>query len=225
MMHLEMRECKHNLCMKDIGARIREQRKQLGWTVMKLATLAGVNQGFLSRIENGKAAGSWETYMRVAGALGADINSLLPSSSNVADANIGARKVPVLDYVQAGQWRGVDSNPRDEEMRETILTDLEHPPSTFAMRIRGDSMEALFREGDVVVIDPTLSPHPGDFVVATDESGEATFKQFRSAGRNDTGIEVFELHPLNPLYGPMRSDRQHLAIVGVMVEHRRYRRR
>ena len=105
------------------------------------------------------------------------------------------------------------------------MTDLEHPPSTFALRIRGNSMEPEFREGDVVVIDPTIQPHPGDFVVATDDGGEATFKQYRSAGINERGHDVFELCPLNPLYAPMRSDRQQIAIVGVMVEHRKYRQR
>jgi SOS-response transcriptional repressor LexA len=61
--------------------------------------------------------------------------------------------------------------------------------------------------------------------VAKDESGEVTFKQYRSAGINERGDDVFELCPLNPLYAPMRSDRQQIAIVGVMVEHRRFRHR
>ena len=163
--------------------------------------------------------------MKLAGALGVSVDTLLVSKSNVEDAPLGARRIPVLDYVQAGHWRGVDSIPQDEDLRETILTDLEHPPSTFAMRVRGDSMEPEFTEGDVVVIAPTIQPKPGDFVVAANGGGEATFKQYRSAGLNESGQEVFELWPLNHLYAPMRSDRQKLSIVGTMVEHRRYRRR
>ncbi len=105
------------------------------------------------------------------------------------------------------------------------MVNMEHPPSSFALRVRGDSMEPEFKEGDIVVIAPTVGPRPGDFVVATDATGEATFKQFRSAGLNERGQDVFELTPLNPIYPPLRSDRQQLAIVGTMVEHRRYRRR
>jgi SOS-response transcriptional repressor LexA len=100
-----------------------------------------------------------------------------------------------------------------------------HPPSTFAMRIIGDSMEPEFRAGDVVVISPTVRPKPGDLVVASDENGEATFKQYREVGRNHEGQDVFELAPLNPLYPRWRSDVQQIAIVGTMVEHRRYRKR
>lgn len=208
--------------MKDIGMQIRQRRTRLGWTVQKLATLAEIDNGFLSKLETGKASGSWDTYQKIAGALGVPVNSFFETKSNVEESALGWRRVPVLDFVQAARWTGVD--PIDE-IRETVMTELEHPPSTFALRIRGDSMEPEFRAGDVVVIDPTISPKPGDFVVAKDEAGEATFKQYRSAGLNDSGVDVFELLPLNPLYAPMRSDRLPLAIIGTMVEHRRYRRR
>jgi SOS-response transcriptional repressor LexA len=218
---------KKNLCMRDIGKRIKERRLRLGWSTTKVATLAGISQSFLSRIENGTNFGSWETYLKIAGALGVSMDSLVTSAkSNVEHAEIGTRRVPVLDYVQAGQWTGVNRLPDEiSEMQETIVTDLELPPSTFALRIRGESMQPEFRAGDIVVINPTIQPHPGDFVVATCDGGEATFKQYRSAGRNERGQDVFELWPLNPLYAPMRSDREPLAIVGVMVEHRKYLRR
>jgi SOS-response transcriptional repressor LexA len=213
--------------MRDIGAEIRRRREKLGWTVTKLATLAGLSGPFLSRVERGKSYYSQETLDKISGALGISLDALYASvsTSNVEDAPLGARRIPVLDYVQAGRWTGVDARRTSDEMRETILTDLEHPPSAFAMRIRGDSMEPEFKAGDVVVIAPTIQPKPGDYVVATCEDGEATFKQYRSAGINERGHDVFELRPLNSLYAPMRSDRQALAIVGVMVEHRRYRRR
>ena len=213
--------------MQDIGKRIRDRRLRLGWSTTKVATLAGISQSFLSRIENGTHAGSWETYMKIAGALGVSMDSLVLSNrSNVEHAEIGTRRVPVLDYVQAGQWTAVNRLPDEiAEMQETIVTDLELPPSTFALRIKGQSMEPRFSAGDIVVINPTIQPQPGDFVVATSGDGEATFKQYRNGGRNEQGHEVFELWPLNPLYGPMRSDREQLAIVGVMVEHRQYRRR
>lgn len=213
---------KDNQCMKDIGVQIRQRRIRLGWTVQKLATLAEIDNGFLSKLETGKASGSWDTYQKIAGALGVPVNAFLQSNGNVEDAAVGWRRIPLLDYAQAARWTGVDPS---DEIRETVMTELEHPPSTFALKIRGDSMEPEFRAGDVVVIDPTISPKPGDFVVAAEDTGEATFKQYRSAGLNDLGIDVFELLPLNPLYAPMRSDRQKLSIVGTMVEHRRYRRR
>lgn len=216
---------KQNYYMTGIGPKIKSRRERLGWSTTKLATLAGISQSFLWRLESGKATGSWETYMKVAGALGVSIDVFFPNRSNVEEAPRDWREIPVLDYTQAALWTTVSYQIVDAEQQETIMANLEHPPSTFALRIRGDSMEPTFKQGDIVVIDPTIQPKPGDFIVANDASGEGTFKQYRHAGMNEKGQEVFELLPLNPLYAPMRSDRQQLAIVGTMVEHRSYRQR
>ncbi len=215
--------------MRDIGAEIRKRRERLNWTGTKLATLAGISAPFLSRIETGKSYYSRETVMKIAGALGTTVEALYAGGiTNVEHTEPGWRRIPVLDVVQASQWTA-QSVPGEEQMRETVMTDLEHPPSTFAMRVFGDSMEPGFHEGDMVLIDPTIHPEPGDYVVASvtlrEAGGEATFRQFRNAGLNERGESVFELCPLNPLHAPMRSDRQAIRLVGVMVEHRRFRRR
>lgn len=210
--------------MKGIGVKIRERRTRLGWTVQKLATLAEIDRGFLSKLETETASGSWETYSKLAGALGISLDTLIVSESNVQHAPIGWRSVPVLSYRQAAEWT-IGSSPNSENERETVMTHLDHPPSSFAMRILGNSMEPRFQEGDVVVIDPTIEPRPGDFIVAAQGSGNGTFREYREAGINEKGTQVFELWPLNPAFATVRSDRQMLAIVGVMVEHRSYRRR
>lgn len=210
--------------MIDIGPKIKARREKLGWSVTKLATLAGISQSFLSRLENNKATGSWETFMKIAGAMGVSVDVFFPNRSNVESAPPDWRRIPILDYNQTGAW--AESNYQIvSDKQETIMANLEHPASTFALRVRDDSMEPQFKNGDIVVIDPTIQPKPGDFVVANNAQGEATFKQYRVAGINEQGVEVFELWPLNNLYAPMRSDRQLMAIMGTMVEHRSYRRR
>lgn len=78
-----------------------------------------------------------------------------------------------------------------------------------------------FRPGDRVIIDPEMSPSPGDFVVAKNGREEATFKKYRPRGINVEGNTVFELVPLNDDYPTMRSDTEHLEIIGVLVEHRK----
>ena len=95
----------------------------------------------------------------------------------------------------------------------------------FALRVNGDSMMPEIQQGDVVIVDPDMSPRPGDFVVARNGIGEATIKQYRPRGVNERGQEWFELVPLNNVYAPMRSDMQEIDIIGVVVEHRKYLRR
>jgi transcriptional regulator with XRE-family HTH domain len=210
--------------MNDIGARIRARRERLGWTIQKVATIAGITASFLSRLERGKTYYSLETIQKIAGALGVSYEVFFISNSNVEDAPKDWREIPVLDYREAAKW-DINSVATQLGSHETIMTHLEHSPSTFALRIRGKSMEPKFQEGDVIVADPTLQPIPGDFVVGTQGKGEVVFAQYRSGGLNEKGEEVFELWPLNKIFAPMKSDRQPLGIVGVMVEHRSFRRR
>ena len=69
-----------------------------------------------------------------------------------------------------------------------------------AVVVFDDSMLPEFRSGDCVVIDPTSNAQPGDFVLAI-SGGETILRQHRAT---DTG---FTLHPLNPVYATLRSDR------------------
>ena len=82
-----------------------------------------------------------------------------------------------------------------------------------------------FKDGDLVVIDPNVMPHPGEYVAAKNGHDEATFKKYRPRGLNADGLEYFELVPLNPDYETMRSDLQPITIIGTMIEHRRFRKR
>jgi transcriptional regulator with XRE-family HTH domain len=210
--------------MKDIGPKIKARREKLGWSQTKLATLAEISQSFLWRLEAGRSSGSWETYLKIAGALGVPIDSFLVSRSNVEDAPLDWREIPILNYREASLWT-IESSLAQPGQHETIMTNLEHPASTFALRLRDDSNAPQYQINDVVVVDPTIMPLPGDMVVAGNNKGDSIFAQFRDGGINERDEMVFELHPLNPIYAPMRSDRQRLTIVGTMVEHRSYRKR
>ncbi len=108
---------------------------------------------------------------------------------------------------------------------EFLLTDLELSDNAFALEIEGNSMTPDFNEGDRVIVDPAIQPRPGDFVVAKNGREEATFKKYRARGIGADGREAFELIPLNPDYPTISSEHDHVRIIGVMVEHRRYRKR
>lgn len=150
---------------------------------------------------------------------------------NVTVVAPGVRRVPLLSYVQAGSMEAccVDLS---EAYGEYLTTDMALSDHSFALEIKGDSMvpppgsnEEAFYEGDRIIVDCQVTPLPGDFVVARNGEHEATFKKYRPRGLDKQGREVFELVPLNPDYPTMRSDRQPIHIIGVMVEHRRYRKR
>ncbi|MCS3456058.1 SOS-response transcriptional repressor LexA [Aeromonas sp. BIGb0405] len=199
----------------------------------------------------GVAVGKWESGLNqpkgrylndLAAALGVTVDWLLtgdgeargqlapeamPGYHNVEPAVIPqGTRVPVLSYVQAGHWHEMcEQATAFDGNVEYVTAGVDVGPCGFGLWLRGNSMEPFFKEGDLIIVDPDEPPHPGDFVVAKNGSEEATFKKYRPRGIDENGQEVFELVPLNDDYPSMHSDRQHIQIIGVMVEHRSYRKR
>lgn len=210
-----------------VGSEIRRRRKALKLTLEELAFRTGGDTGGLSRLERGQQGYSDESIQRIAAALGCSVADLFYQGedvSNITPTPVGTRRIPLISYVQAGAMTEIVDSYACGAGADFLLSDLELGAYAFALRIRGDSMNPDFREGDVVIIDPSITPHPGDFVVARNGSNEATFKKYRPRGINENGEEVFELIPLNEDYPSMRSDITPIQIIGTMVEHRRYRK-
>ncbi|RKP46693.1 S24 family peptidase [Pararobbsia silviterrae] len=145
--------------------------------------------------------------------------------NNVELAGVGQRRVPVISYAQAGMMtEAIDPYDLGQGF-DQLMTDIDVSDSAFALEITGVSMLPDFPEGDRVIIDPHIQPQPGDFVVAKNGNEEVTFKKYRPRGTNARGAMIFELVPLNDDFPTLNSDRDEMHIVGVMVEHRKYRRR
>ncbi|EON13427.1 LexA family transcriptional regulator [Pandoraea sp. SD6-2] len=139
---------------------------------------------------------------------------------NVEIVKSSGRRVPVISYVQAGLMVEIVDPFSLGGGFEIVEVSIPCSSRTFALRIRGNSMEPRFYEGDLAIIDPELSPKPGQFVVAKNTSEEATFKKYRPRGMDERGNDVFELVPLNEDYPTLHSERDHLHIIGVCIERR-----
>ena len=106
---------------------------------------------------------------------------------------------------------------------EYIDSEIDAGEDAFFLRIKGRSMEPKFIEDDLVLIDVRRRPHPGDYVAAVNDSGEATLKRYRELGElSVSGDPHFELVPLNRDYPTLSSKKQNIRIIGVAVEHRSY---
>lgn len=212
--------------------RIRELRKKHGLTQQKLGELIGVKKSSISQWENDEHSPSGDNLAQLSKVFGVSAHWLAtgkgsPELSNVEPAVLPqGNRVPILSYVQAGNWREMcEQATAFDGNVEYVSAGGEIGPYGFGLWLRGDSMLPQFKEGDLIVVDPDESPQPGDYVVAKNGSDEATFKKYRPRGIDESGQEVFELVPLNDDYPTMHSDRQHIQIIGVMVEHRSYRKR
>ncbi|WP_040219005.1 LexA family protein [Haemophilus parahaemolyticus] len=106
---------------------------------------------------------------------------------------------------------------------EYIDSEIDAGEDAFFLRIKGRSMEPKFIEDDLVLIDVRHRPHPGDYVAAVNDGGEATLKRYRELGElSGSGNPHFELVPLNRDYPTLSSKTQNIRIIGVAVEHRSY---
>ena len=95
--------------------------------------------------------------------------------------------------------------------------------STYALRVKGDSMEPLFHNGDLILVEPTQAPKPGDYVIARIlNEDDSTFKKLRFKEIAPNGLPVMELVPLNPDYPIYSSDTTPFELSGKIIEHRTY---
>ena len=200
-----------------------------------LAKLAGCGQSTIASIERGRNQGS-TILPRVAEILGVNAlwlaegrgpkqpGSLPPQPAKgtpqallagLSPAPERTGRVPLISWVQAGEWAHAADLLQPGEAYEWIDTSVAVQAHTFALRVEGDSMEPEFAPGTILVVEPELDAYPGDYVIAKN-GDEATFKQLVRDGAD------LYLKPLNPRYPikPLGSAR----VVGVVREAvKRYR--
>ncbi len=141
--------------------------------------------------------------------------------SNILFRDLSLHKIPVFDYVQAGLWKEVSydgATPISYTFTDYLGA---NPEAVFSVIVQGQSMEPDFKEGDMLIVDTSISPKPGTFVIAQNGSHEATFKKYRVISHDNYGRDIFELIPLNDDYPTLSSKVHDIRIIGVVVRHMR----
>jgi SOS-response transcriptional repressor LexA len=140
-----------------------------------------------------------------------------PRDENIAPARDLQREVPLISWVQAGDWQNLVDNFHAGDAERWVATYANVSKHAFALRIVGDSMTnpggaPSFPEGTVIIIDPERDAKPGKYVVVRQNSDtECTFKQLvRDAGKH-------YLKPLNPRY-PLLEMLPDAVVCGVLVQ-------
>lgn len=198
---------------------MKEKRTWLGLSLREAAKAAGISHVHIKDIEDDKIKPSFEKIMHLLKAYNADIQGFLSElgflPQNVEPASIGELKpVPLISWVAAGRFADTDAFQQGE-VNEWVASDVKGQ-NIFALRVKGDSMEPEFTEGDIIILDPHVKPHSGDYVIIRNDEGEATLKQLKQYG------ETRVLHPLNSKYPDIELSRDHqYVIVGKVVEKKK----
>lgn len=133
----------------DVGQRLRRIRLARQLTLSKVATSAGISEGFLSQIERGVGNASIATLRSVAGVLGVELRDLFDETSDRAHAVLYQRDMPILSFGDMGTKYLL--TPALDRKLEAFITELNpHATTGDELYVHGDSEELLLvLEGEI----------------------------------------------------------------------------
>ncbi|MFO0835299.1 MAG: S24 family peptidase [Phycisphaerales bacterium] len=138
-------------------------------------------------------------------------------SRELAPASL-ALEVPLINSVAAGYPReftdlGYPARVADQYVRCPDVRDAD----AFAARVVGDSMEPVYREGDIVVFSPLKAVKNGsDCFARLEPDHETTLKRVYFE-TDAEGNELVRLQPLNSAYPPRLVKREQVAALYAAV--------
>lgn len=195
--------------------RIKELRLSKAIKQVDFAKMLGVSQATVSGWESEKYQPDRDTLIKMASYFDVSVDYLIGNSPIKKEKKKGVQ-VPVLGDVRAGYPMEAVENIIDYE---EIDEDMARRGEFFALRIKGDSMEPRFVEGDVVIVRKQQTADSGDIVVALVNGDSATIKKLK---RHQNGITLV---PSNSAYEPMYYSNEEIMelpvnILGKVVELR-----
>lgn len=195
--------------------------KKVDITAVHEAT--GISYEMIRRYKTGLAKPREDNLQKLADYFGVSVAYLGLGAGNF-DANVKTagnikkvREVPVLTWVQAGIFN--ETGELEYDATEPVYDD-NYPDDVYWIKVKGDSMQPRFFEGDLLLIDPNRQAKGGDFVIAREEfeSNSMTFKKLRSCFDDKTGKDYYQLVPLNDDYAVVDSRYKPFVIQGVVLE-------
>jgi phage repressor protein C with HTH and peptisase S24 domain len=215
-----------------VGENIRRLRKRADLSQGDLAERIGVSQSVLSSWETDRYdLPETASLMKLAKALDCSIDDLLAGVDAVYDQVIGRRApflvreghdVEMLDQDVSRRRRLADIpivGPAEASRNGIvgwqedgmIIGDVEEwisrpwdvdDPRAYGLRVRNDSMEPRYFQGEVIIAAPTASLRSGDFACVQLKSGERLLKQVYRQESPDTRVRGWNLVSTNTAYVP-----------------------
>lgn len=126
----------------------------------------------------------------------------------MGDSPSGVRLVPLLGSVPAGDLAEAIEDPQGWF---PIPSDVAGPRA-FALSPKGDSMDRVAPEGEVIVVDPDdLDLVPDRAYIVRNGAGESTFKRYRQ------GPPRLDPDSSNPKHKPILIGRETFLVIGRVV--------
>jgi phage repressor protein C with HTH and peptisase S24 domain len=149
---------------------------------------------------------STESIAKVLDATGATVDqfmSFLPAGGRgqIPDGSFPpqAGTIPLLGFAQAGAGGFFDDGGFPAGQGWDVVdfpVDPARKPGVYALEVQGDSMMPLYRDGDVLIVEPGAPVRRNDRVVLKTREGEVMAKVL--ARQSPRSVEVMSLNPEHP---------------------------
>lgn len=164
-----------------------------------LAKKAGLDSTAFNRSKRYASDGrprwpSTESIAKVVDATGESLSGFAELVDGTGKVFARRASVPLIGFAQAGAGGFfTDSGFPVGQGWEEIALPGQVPDGAYALQVQGDSMLPLYRDGDVLVVDPAAKVRRGDRVVVRTVDGEVMAKVLE----RQTALQV-ELLSVNP---------------------------
>jgi phage repressor protein C with HTH and peptisase S24 domain len=165
----------------DVWRAIDRLAKEYNMSASGLARRAGLDPTTFNKSKRITGDGklrwpSTESVAKVLAATGASLNEYVSYVGESGGAGV-YRNIPLVGFAQAGASgyfddAGYPAGAGWDEIPFPGFAD----PHAYAVEISGDSMEPVFRDGDIVIVSPEASIRRGDRVVVKTRDGEVMAK-------------------------------------------------
>lgn len=207
-----------------VGERIRSRRKALKLTQQALAKGVGVSHVAVSQWEKEETVPRGENLLRLAEWLQCTAAWIMDGEGEVFSTPLANRHLtplPLISLTQAAQWMQEQRLMIQQQATRFLYSDIQLSEQALAVTLEDGSMLPDYRLGDTLIFDPTVTPQPGDVVLA-EVNGVAQVRVFRLLSqRHDE--QIFSLRPINEDFPVLTSSENSMQLIGTLMEMRRYR--
>jgi phage repressor protein C with HTH and peptisase S24 domain len=167
-----------------------------------LARRAGLDSTAFNKSKRLSADGrprwpSTESIAKIIAATGSSLDEFHELVRGPLASERRAATVPMLGFAQAGAGGFFDDAgfPAGHGW-DMVELPAQARQGAYALQVQGDSMLPLYRDGDILIVEPAAAVRRGDRVVAKTTSGEVMAKVL--ARRSAERVELQSLNPEHP---------------------------
>lgn len=183
------------MSLKEMGAYLKKLREIKGLSTREVYELSNVSNSYLSLVENGHRRASAVVLKKLAPVYGVDYLDLYVKAgyADLAESEKLKEKenkilnkkyymCPVYGQISAGQPNWAEENIEGRIPIDTDLMDIYNPEEYFFLRVNGESMNKVIKNGAFALIHKQDAVENGEIAVVLVNGYDATLKKFTKQG-------------------------------------------